>query len=657
MVLGRIAAHACAIAGYVAVALVFNWPLPVRLGTHFTGSIGGDTGVYVWNLWLFRHEIVAHGRVPLFTGEIFALSPPVDLSLHNYTLFADLLAFPLIPVLGVPVTFNVIYLGLVVLSAWTMFLLARAVIGRDGEAWLAGLLFACSPFFAARSTAHFSLVAAAPLPVFLLLLIRAEQRWDARYAIGAGLTAAWAAMCDPYYGVFCVLLAAAYVTAKFVHVHMLDGAAPPVILRRAVDALLLFIVAVIVTILATGGTDVRLFRATIRLRTLYTPVLLLTLLTLARVWIVWPSRFAIDPMPRARVALRFVLTAGLACVLPLGPTLYALSHRLRDGGVLHHRILWRSSPRGMDLLALFSPNPSHKWFGDPWRDWLTSLPGGYEENAASLTVVGILAVALAVFRYRFRPPPTIVGLLAFFGLIALGPFIRVAGFNTYIPTPWLLLRYVPIISATRMPGRYAVVVMMLFSLLFGLALAHIANQWRWRRVLLALVGVALAAELAPLPRRLYSAAMPEIYRMIASDPRDIRVLELPFGIRDGEWSEGDYTAAAQFYQTVHEKALIGGYLSRVSDAEVRRQHALPTISRLMRLSEGRSDDPLPADEIQRRADRFLRLSRLGYVIMDARRTPPKLRRFAIDMFRLSKIAESDGRELYAVPGLAPGVKE
>jgi hypothetical protein len=151
--------------------------------------------------------------------------------------------------------------------------------------------------------------------------------------------------------------------------------------------------------------------------------------------------------------------------------------------------------------------------------------------------------------------------------------------------------------------------------------------------------------------------MPDIYRMIASDPRDIRVLELPFGIRDGEWSEGDYTADAQFYQTVHEKAMIGGYLSRVSDAEIRRQHALPTISRLMRLSEGRSGDPLPADEIQQRADRFLRLSRLGYVIMDARRTPPTLRRFAIDMFRLTKIAESDGRELYAVPASAPGAKE
>ena len=89
----------------------------------------------MWNLWLFRHEILRHHRFPLFTGEILSLVPePVDLSLHNYTLFPDLLAFPLLPVFGVVATFNVIYLGLAALTAWALFALARTVIGRSGEA-------------------------------------------------------------------------------------------------------------------------------------------------------------------------------------------------------------------------------------------------------------------------------------------------------------------------------------------------------------------------------------------------------------------------------------------------------------------------------------------------------------------------------------------
>jgi hypothetical protein len=106
--------------------------------------------------------------------------------------------------------------------------------------------------------------------------------------------------------------------------------------------------------------------------------------------------------------------------------------------------------------------------------------------------------------------------------------------------------------------------MMLFLLLFALALARItAHRPARRRMVLTAVGLALVFELSPFPRPLYSAHVPDVYRTIANDPRDVRVLNLPFGFRDGEWSQGNFSAASQFFQTVHEKRLIGGYLSRI----------------------------------------------------------------------------------------------
>ena len=51
--------------------------------------------------------------------------------------------------------------------------------------------------------------------------------------------------------------------------------------------------------------------------------------------------------------------------------------------------------------------------------------------------------------------------------------------------------------------------------------------------------------------------------MLATDHRE--VLELPFGVRDGTSSHGNFTARSQFFQTYHHKPLIGGYLSRVFD--------------------------------------------------------------------------------------------
>ena len=83
------------VVGYAVLALLFAWPLPLDLGTRLTGDPGGDTGVYVWNQWVFQHE-ATQGRNPLSTDRIFAVSDRVDLSQHNYTAFLDLLAFPLI---------------------------------------------------------------------------------------------------------------------------------------------------------------------------------------------------------------------------------------------------------------------------------------------------------------------------------------------------------------------------------------------------------------------------------------------------------------------------------------------------------------------------------------------------------------------------------
>jgi hypothetical protein len=204
-----------------------------------------------------------------------------------------------------------------------------------------------------------------------------------------------------------------------------------------------------------------------------------------------------------------------------------------------------------------------------------------------------------------------------------------------------------------MPTRFAIVLMMAFAVLFGLAVAHIADRHPTRRrLILTAVGLALGFELAPFPRTTYSAHVPEIYRVIRDDPRNVRVLELPFGIRDGERSQGNFTAASQYYQTFHGKRLIGGYLSRVSNRHFARTREIPMVKRLIQLSEGGRLDAvvrLPQAELTQRSRRFLQMTRVAYVIVDIARTPPELKQFAIDNFRLVKIGESDGRELYTVP--------
>jgi hypothetical protein len=131
--------HGWAVLAYAVAALLFTWPLCVHLTTHLTGSPEGDTGVYVWNQWVFRHEILTEHRIPLRTGRILTVDGPTDLTLHNYTTFANLLAFPMRPMLGVVATFNVVYLVLATLTGAAMYVLALRLTGGAAiESWLAG---------------------------------------------------------------------------------------------------------------------------------------------------------------------------------------------------------------------------------------------------------------------------------------------------------------------------------------------------------------------------------------------------------------------------------------------------------------------------------------------------------------------------------------
>src|SRR6188768_4397340 len=107
---------ALAFCAYALLAVAQSWPLSLHMGTHLTGEPSGDAGVYVWNLWIFSHELFKTGGVPLSTMEILPLAGPVDLSLHNYTIFADLLAVPLLRWLDIITTFNLIYLVNVALA-------------------------------------------------------------------------------------------------------------------------------------------------------------------------------------------------------------------------------------------------------------------------------------------------------------------------------------------------------------------------------------------------------------------------------------------------------------------------------------------------------------------------------------------------------------
>ena len=638
-----------AFSGYLCTAIVVTWPLAASLTTHLPADPSGDTGIYAWNLWVFAREVgTAHG--PFFTDAVFPLTGQVDLSLHNYTVASGLLALPFIGWLGTVGAFNVVFMLQLVLAAFGLYLLARELTACERSSWMAGVVFACSPVLAARASGHFSLVAAAPLPLFVLASLRAidgPHVW--RAAAAAGACIAWAAYSDAYYGVYCLFLLAVIL------VHRALVVAPPVEgpWRAGEQALLgvaVIAFAIGIAIRLTGGADCSLGGTTVYARTAYTPMLCAAAACLILAALRFVPRLGVSrDFPIIRVG-QFLVGCGAVATLTLSPLLFAMLQRVLDGRWVPTPQFWRSSTPGLDLLAFVLPNPSHSMLGGPARALLESWrPDAFPEFVGSLPLVALATLAVVRLRQGRWPDGTAPWRWLFVAalLLSLGPFLSIAGVNTHVPGPWALLRYVPVLGWARAPSRFAVLSTLALCVLFAFALRDLLRQRRGRFAIVAPLLAALAFEHLSIPRPVFAAVVPDIYDVVAADPNpDVRVLELPVGIRDGLGSLGNARPLAQFYQTRHGKSVVGGYLSRVSHRRRRDSMSIPTLRALIELSQGTSlEDQVDLDG-RLMAGRFVQRSRIGYVVINRKRASPGLRAWAIEALGLTLVAERDGRELY-----------
>ncbi|MFA5911867.1 MAG: hypothetical protein WC815_24065, partial [Vicinamibacterales bacterium] len=484
--------------------------------------------------------------------------------------------------------------------------------------------------------------AAAPLPLFTWCVLRCWERRRTRDALAVGLSAAWALMADPYYAVYCVMIGAGFLVARAVSFSPAlsrDGR-----WRWAVTACAVLAGAVVAARLVTGGGAWHVGPLEISVRSLYTPVLVLTVALAIRALMAVRVHWSPDAWPSWRTASILGAVTVLAGLFAASPV---LASHATGASMDAPPIFWRTGPQGADLLALLLPQAGHPLMPGAVRGWLASHPGGLIEQSASLSIVALLVIGGVVWRTGWRPSWRWSVAAIGFALMSLGPFVYVAGVNTYIPTPWALLRYVPLIEEARMPSRMAIVATMAVAMVFAGALsawtARVPQRRKW-----ILLGVAalLWIDLMPAPRQLFAAGIPAIYDRIAADPRPISVLALPTGVRDGLSSLGDFTAHSQFFQTVHGKRIVGGYLSRTTPERRASYVDDPVLGPLVDLSEGRPVSRDRWDRARAAAPTFARSIELGYVVISHRRASAELTRFATDVLQLTAVQSDADRSLY-----------
>mgnify|MGYP005852161585 CR=1 FL=1 len=216
--LSRLGIHAAILGCYVLLASALTYPVAFHLTTHIPivhqipGWAPGDGDPWhsLWGLWFAKYSLFERGRLPLFTDDIF-YPRGVDLGYATWVMVPLLLSLPLVSLIGLVATYNVLILASLALAGYSAFLLVHHLTKDRKAAFVSGLIFAFSPYHMVRSLEHLFLLASAVwVPLYVLFLIKALQEGGFTNIGLASAFLIFTMASNPYYAVFLLLFTGLY---------------------------------------------------------------------------------------------------------------------------------------------------------------------------------------------------------------------------------------------------------------------------------------------------------------------------------------------------------------------------------------------------------------------------------------------------------------
>jgi hypothetical protein len=326
------------------------------------------------------------------------------------------------------------------------------------------------------------------------------------------------------------------------------------------------------------------------------------------------------------------------------PVLVPAVQLITSGNYVTQVYHWRSAPAGLDLAMLVAGNPSATLGRGVVRQLYTATGLDPLGETAWLGLVPIIMIIATRAAWIRRPGATmwlVIGV--FFFIWALGPFLMVFGVNTGLLLPQILLRYVPIAANARVPSHAIAMAALAVAVLLALAIAS-SRVGRARGLWLGMTTLMLI-ELCPAPIPTIPLDRPAVYAQLAAMPAGA-VLEIPLGLRDGFGAEGRIDPAVLYYQSIHGKPIMGGYISRLSPEIAARYHASPVLDTLLRLCSAQKVAPPSAAESLDAASYFRSIG-VRYVIVNTEMATIETRDYVRAM--PVRLITTDGpRELYVI---------
>jgi len=516
----RLRSYAIALLLFLGVALLYTFPRPLQITTHFIGSPGGDKFQFIWNFWWVRHALFDLGQLPFFCPVQY-YPTGVSLALHDTTYFWSLLSVPLQSVFDPRTILNLFLLGCFPLNAMAFYHLAREVSGSHRGALIGSLLFAFCPYLVGRYyVGHIQYLGVFTIPLFLLEIYRYFQMPRLRHAVYAGIY-------------FCLTALISYYSAA--------------------ELMLILAACIVYRCIAARGDSVQL--KTLLFHGLVFGMFCVGVLAIFIV----PALLQIlqGDYRLAPATARHVVASSADLITYFIPDTTLAS--------------WKGWQ--------WSQTAAH-WAQGVYD----SLNGNILEKSVYAGWTSIIAFAIALvwkpLRRSYWPWVVLAG--SFF-ILSLGPTLHVKG-TAYLENlmPYRLVSALPLFDIMRSPSRFAIFITLGGGLVVAGICRQLKQALNYRAYNLVALGLALFVLFEFLPAPAYFTPhhyyRSPYYHRLQIDPGRYSILNIPVDFSETTGRSDIYIYA----QTIHAKPIIGGYVSREPHYALETLDTYPILKQMVR---------------------------------------------------------------------------
>jgi len=572
------ASHLTVIFIFFAFSVLFTYPLILHMNSHIPALSVYDPPLYVWNSWNFKTNLFASPHNPFIAPDLLYPFEP-SLAYHDYTTARDIFVLILSPVLDTISAFNLVTLLMFTFSAYGAYLLTLRFVSNRFAAFLSGLIFSFCPFKLGRLLGHFNFIDSAFIPFYILFLYKTFEEKKIRNAVFMGLFLALIGYCSYYYLIFSVIFTLLFLLfyltpdlKSFISRRTLNHRVNSILdsLTRLVALPTVFVIIYLLFVgyihpppisVSSMNKPVRILFAVIAVNFMFKYKFN------CRVFI----RGLGDNLKRVfggTAIVKWLVSAAVFLVL-FAPIFIPI-------------ISLRSDYMGSDVVGFKVVDyPSFEEFFrvsglSSIKRLLTGVLAMNLEKMVSIGTAVLLLIAYSVIFIRKKTHIIFWYLTGgLFALFSLGHTLQVQG-KLLLWMPYNILQSLPFFNGAINPSRFIIITMLSAGIVAAYSTEHIFHRLKYKKnitkakrlVFLAgtLILMFIVLEYSTVPIFIYDLTPPAFYNKLAKDTGNYTVLELPFLIvGKARWIGGwvDRWGLFQYYQAVHGKRLLSGYLSYI----------------------------------------------------------------------------------------------